>query len=320
MKVSVTIPTYNRSYLLRKCLDSLVIQDYPHADFEIIISDNNSTDDTATVANEYIEKFKNDIHICYLIEKRRGLVYVRNSPVKKSNGEILFFGDDDGVYDSNWISSIISVYKKFPDVKAVGSKIDILWDKEPPAWVRNYEQFLGKLNYGNEVRVGKGIFINGGSFSIRKEILLELNGFNPEQVGEDYIGDGESGLCRKMHKKGYLLGWTPQSTMHHLQFVDKNATLKDMKRRFRNNGICETYILFVSEKGGVLSLVKQFLTILSRIPKLVLKKGKTFITGNEKYRLNLSFMLAFNFAQLPYICKLLLNADFRSYISKSNWF
>ncbi len=306
---------------MKNCLDSLIAQDYPYENLEIIISDNNSTDNTPALMKEYIDKYSGKLKIVHHVEKRRGLVYVRNSGAKISSGDILFFGDDDGVYDSNWVSEIIKVYAEYPDVKAVGSKIVIDWDKEPESWIRNYEHLLGKLDYGTKTFASDNLQINGGSYSIRRETLFELGGFNPEQVGELYIGDGETGLCKRMHKKGYLVGWTPFTSMHHIQFVEKNGTRKDIIRRHRNNGICIPYNLFVSDRLGYLALIKNSLSVLFKnIPVVVLKRFKNQVKGSSDRVLQLYFEYYFYKAQLPYTFRILFNKEFRNYILKTNWF
>ena len=103
---------------------------------------------------------------------------------------------------------------------------------------------FGKLNYGNEVLVGTDLYLNGGLFSIKKSIFEELGGFNPDLVGDYLVGDGDTGLVIKLQQQKRLIGWTPYATMQHLQFVDRQGTVKDMGRRFYNVGISSSYGLF----------------------------------------------------------------------------
>lgn len=89
-----------------------------------------------------------------------------------------------------------------------------------------------------------GQYINGGSFSIKRERLFEVGGFNPDQIGDYLVGDGETGLVRKIHQAGWRMAWVPEALVRHRQTVEKNATLADMKRRFANNGICSAYAYY----------------------------------------------------------------------------
>lgn len=239
LTVSVILPTFNRSHLLADVLHTIYAQDYPKDFYEIIVVDNNSVDDTEAVVSRFSEHLNIDIK--YVSEVRPGLVFARHTGAANARGEILLFGDDDAFYEKNWISAIVDVYMKNPNVGAVGSSIEIRWDKEPPAWVRRYEGYLGQINYKKDCVVNLGMAINGGSFSIKKDILYAMRGFNPGQKGDYIVGDSETGLCRKLSAAGIPVGCTALTTAWHFQLVDRHGTLKDLKRRLQNNGICDAY-------------------------------------------------------------------------------
>jgi GT2 family glycosyltransferase len=171
------------------------------------------------------------------------LVYTRHTGAKHAQGDILLFGDDDATFDNNWVSAVIDVFSCHPQVGAVGTKIEIDWDQTPPIWIREYENSLGKLNYGGSIVIEIGLIINGGSFAIKKDILYALKGFNPGQSGQYILGDSETGLCRKMAIEHIAVGWSPFATMWHKQRKDENGTIRDIKRRMINQGICDAYYI-----------------------------------------------------------------------------
>jgi len=201
LSISVIVPTYNRADIIVRCLDSLVTQDYHPDDFEIIVVDNNSSDNTREVVQKYIETYPG-ISIQYILESRQGLVYARHAGAKLAKYEILSFTDDDGILSPIWLKEVARVFSMNSEVAAVAGKILIRWDMPPPEWVILYEGLLGRLDYGEEIIIKKGLYINGGNFNIKKNVLNEVGGFNPDQIGDWLIGDGESGLCRKLHEKG----------------------------------------------------------------------------------------------------------------------
>ncbi|MEW5801265.1 MAG: glycosyltransferase family 2 protein [bacterium] len=239
--VSIILPTRNRAMYLEGALRAAFAQNYPPERFEVIVVDNASVDDTSQLVRMLAGEVEGRINMKYIRESRAGLVFARHTGAAHAEGEILLFGDDDAIYSDNWISEIVEVYLRYPEVGAVGTKIEIQWDRDPAPWVLRHERVLGKLDYGPKVLVRHGLYINGGSFSIRKQILLQAKGFNPGQKGDYIIGDSETGLCRKLASHGIIVGWTPAATMWHIQRADVHGTLHDMKRRFRNNGICEAY-------------------------------------------------------------------------------
>lgn len=242
-KVSVIIPAYNRAVLLIQALKSLMDQDFPKDDFEIIVVDNNSKDNTRDEIGKFYEEFKGRINFKYLIENRQGDIYARHTGAFHSEGEILLFTDDDATFDKNWISEVVATFAKYPQAGAVGTRISIVWDKKPKQWMFNYESLLGKISHGNDrVCQQTGLFINNGSLAIKKEVFFLVKGNHPGQIGDTLIGDAEVGLCRKLHEMNIPIAFTDRTTMWHHQFVDKNGTFGDVKRRVTNNGIADAYV------------------------------------------------------------------------------
>ena len=105
MKISVIIPTFNRSESLIRTLNSFLYQKEMDNQYEIIVSDNNSTDNTKKIVSEFKSIIKN-IKIKYHFEKEQGVHYARNSAAKISAGSILYFTDDDMEADPNLLSEI----------------------------------------------------------------------------------------------------------------------------------------------------------------------------------------------------------------------
>lgn len=243
MKVSVIIPTYNRCNIILKTINSLINQDYPKDNFEIIIVDNNSSDETEKIILDYINKNNGILNLRYVKEMRQGDVYARNSGAAQAKGEYLFFTDDDALFDANWISCVVQILDDYPKVAMVGTRIEILWDKQPNAWVKNYEYLLGKISRGDSGYIisSKGFCIPNGSLAIRKKVFYEVGGNNPGQIGEWLVGNAEVGLYYKVHALGYPIAFTDDTTMWHMQFKDKNGTYEDIIRRIENCAISDAY-------------------------------------------------------------------------------
>ena len=92
MKVSFIVPTYNRAHMVSETIDSILAQTFQ--DFEIIVVDNESTDNTEAVIKAY-----NDRRIKYFKNQNNGVVAVnRNYGITKSQGEYIAFCDDDDLW------------------------------------------------------------------------------------------------------------------------------------------------------------------------------------------------------------------------------
>lgn len=318
LKFSVIISTYNRADSIIRCLESLVKQNYPKENYEVIILNNNSSDNTEEAVEKFIEENK-DTNIRYYFVPRAGQVYARQIGILAACNEILSFTDDDALLMPDWIKEIANVFELNKKAVGVAGKIEILWDETPPEWIREYEVQLGKLDYGNEILYKTGLYMNAGNLSIRKDVLIEVGGFNPEMVGDWLVGDGESGLWLRLKSRGYLIGWAPKALMLHCQIARKNATVEDIKRRFINNGICKPYNIYAVNKGGAFALFKNMLKAIRNGMYWQYKKAGYSLRGKKKEMYASMFKSAFHFAQVNYTLKLFTDKEFRRAITREDW-
>lgn len=245
---SVVVPTLNRKAFLAETVEMLTRQAYPADGFEIIVVDNGSTDGTGDLRSSLTSGTSPKVR--WIDESRRGLHFGRHAGARAATGEVLAYTDDDVRVDPNWLHELNAVYDAF-DADAVGGRIDIEWDREPPDWIAPFEFALGRLDHGPEAKLlTAGQMINGGNFSILRKRLFEVGGFNPDQVGDYLVGDGETGLCRKIHQHGWRMAWAPSARIWHRQLVDRNGTVRDLRRRWYNNGVCDAYEWFRSQRPG----------------------------------------------------------------------
>ncbi|MDZ4712047.1 MAG: glycosyltransferase family A protein [bacterium] len=318
MKASVIITTFNRGKIIPMCMDSLIKQNFPKEDFEIIIINNNSTDNTEEVIENYISNYP-DVNIKYYFIPRPGQVYARQIGILAAENEILCFTDDDAILSADWLNEIIKLFKMSDEVVGVAGKINIKWDETPPEWIHEYENYLGKLNYGDEIKFEVGMYMNAGNLSIKKDKLIDVGGFNPEMIGEWLVGDGETGLWLKLKKNNCLIGWTPFAVMEHYQVAKKNATKDDIKRRFMNNGICIPYNIFAVDKKGNKALLRNMLYSVKQTMIWSYKNFKFKLKRDRKNEYYSSFRRAFYKAQINYTLNIFFDKKFREAITKEDW-
>lgn len=251
LKLTVIIPTYNRAAIITDSIDSLCKQDLNSKEFEILIVDNNSKDETRSVVEKAISDHKEHT-IRYVFEPRQGDFFARNRGAEEAMGTYLVFTDDDALFDTNYLSTILGLFERYSDVGAVGTRIDIQWEGGVPAnWIKPYEHLLGAISHANKgfLITTSGLYINNGSLAIKRDLYIEVGGNNPGQIGDYLIGDAEGGLCRKLHHKGIAMAFTDDVAMHHRQFVGKNDTKADIKRRVENIGISSAYTAVFVDKN-----------------------------------------------------------------------
>ena len=310
-KFSVIVPTYKRPEKLRACLNSLVRQDYPKDHYEVIVVDNSGEDQS----HDVVTIFSSLIDMQYVRETRCGLVYARHAGAKAARHEVLAFTDDDGIVVPVWLSRIDEVLSTNQRIAAVAGRIEIRWDKEPPVWVEEYESLMGKLDYGDDIKVETGMYINGGNFTIKKSILFSLKGFNPDQVKDRLVGDGDTGLCRKLFKMNALIGWAPEALMYHCQEVERNATFKDIARRYKNNGIASAYNVYVTEGKRGIALIGElclsFWAILKDFFGVFM-----YIFGEKR---DFIFNAHYHLSKIMFIFRLVFDSDLTQMLKKRDW-
>jgi glycosyltransferase involved in cell wall biosynthesis len=134
--ISVILCTYNRAATLRSALASLQAMDVPGpVEWELVVVDNNSADDTPRVVAEYQQAAPHTVR--YVFERTQGHAHARNRGIHEARGATLAFIDDDVLVDRHWLGRIHEAYEQF-DCIGVGGKIIPVWPCEKPRWMRDH--------------------------------------------------------------------------------------------------------------------------------------------------------------------------------------
>lgn len=112
--VTVLIDTYNHGYLLEKSIESVITQDFPADQFEILVIDDGSTDDTAERVRKYGSRVR------YLRKANGGQASAFNAAIPEVRGEIVALLDGDDWWESGKLSAVVNAFEQNPEVSAVG--------------------------------------------------------------------------------------------------------------------------------------------------------------------------------------------------------
>jgi len=181
--VTVTICTYNRHRLLEEALESIVSNQVSGSvSYEVIVVDNNSTDDTRAVVESFIRRGNGNVR--YLFERKQGLSHARNAAITAARSSIVAFTDDDVRVAPDWVPTIKRLFDQHPEVDCVGGKVLPTWDPLPPAWLtQEHWSPLGIVDYGDRpfyVNADVRLCLLGANLAIRKHALEQIGRFQPE--------------------------------------------------------------------------------------------------------------------------------------------
>jgi glycosyltransferase involved in cell wall biosynthesis len=220
MLISIVICTYNRCESLKDTLGSVLTQQQDGSfDYEVIVVDNNSMDNTKEVIESYKEKF--DGRLNNALENNQGLSYARNRGIKESKGEIIVFTDDDIIADKNWLINIVKCFKDY-NCDAVGGRSLPLFASDVPQWIIDNQELIrgviGKHDYGDvvmEYQKGKIRPMIGANMSIKRCCFDEI-GFFRTDIGQGTGSKGEeSEFFGRLKTKGKKIYHSSKALVWH---------------------------------------------------------------------------------------------------------
>lgn len=229
--ISVIICTYNRASFLPKALSSLC--DTTCSDYEVIVVDNNSTDDTALTVKSIADS---NPHIRYIFEPNQGLSNARNRGIEEARGDIFLFLDDDAFVEKDYLSALEGYIADYPEAGVYGGRILPYFDGcSKPKWLSRWSMgWLSALDLGVKVKpFAKGKYPFGGNNAIKRSVIEQCGGFNPSlgRNGTTMSGGEEKDLFNRVRKAGIAIIYCPKMLLHHIiresrttmAFVDRYA-------------------------------------------------------------------------------------------------
>lgn len=163
-KVSVVVPCYNQAKYLDEALQSIVKQ--THENWECIIVNDGSPDNTEQIALRYVEK---DNRFKYFYKENGGLSSARNFGIEKSNSNFILTLDSDDKYDSSFIEKALLIFDQHSEIGVVSSWVLRFMDKKEIAVIKPNGKVLEDFLYSNAA--------NGTSL-FRKKCWEEVGGYD----------------------------------------------------------------------------------------------------------------------------------------------
>jgi glycosyltransferase involved in cell wall biosynthesis len=235
--ISAIICTHNREQYLGAAIDSLLAQTLgqtpgqapgqapgqtPENRYEIIVVDNASTDSTAEITKDRLEKGSANVQVRYVYEPKLGLSVARNTGAREAKGAILAYLDDDAEASAGWLAELVAVFAAHERVAIAGGKVTLIWppNAQPPHWLSaDLSSGLGAYDLGDEL-----IYIQepsltprGLNYAVRKQFLLDVGGFDTHlgRVGKNLLSNEEQQLTRLALARGCQVAYVPSALAAH---------------------------------------------------------------------------------------------------------
>ncbi|MBD2528100.1 glycosyltransferase family 2 protein [Nostoc flagelliforme FACHB-838] len=222
LDITVAIPTYNGESRLPELLERL--QNQLHTEnlsWEIIVIDNNSTDNTAKVVQNYQNNWQCPYPLKYCFEAEQGAAYARKKAIAEAKGKFIGFLDDDNYPASNWVSAAYAFGEKYPQAGAYGSQIHPDWEVEPPENFQRIAPFLAITERGNLpllYETAKKLLPPSAGLVVRRQVWLENVPDNPILTGRakgNMLTSEDLEMLSYIQKSGWEIWYNPEMEVFH---------------------------------------------------------------------------------------------------------
>lgn len=222
---TVLIATYNRAALLDRTLAS--IRDVRVASgrtWDVIVVDNNSTDDTRSVVERHARDFP--VPLSYLFESRQGRSSALNAGIAASRAAVIAMTDDDVLVDPGWLDAACEALLAPEDssIAYAGGPVAPLWESPPPAWLD-----LSRGDLWGTIAIqehGRTPFVYedmqkvplGANMAVRRSLLETVGGFRVDlgrTNGRRVLGQEVPELLARSRATGMRGVYLPAMRVHH---------------------------------------------------------------------------------------------------------
>ncbi len=210
-RISVVVCSYNGARTISDCLDGLAELDYP--DFEVIVVDDGSSDDTSAIASMY--------DVILIRTENQGLSAARNTGMEAATGSIVAYTDDDARPDPDWLTFVAWSFLTTDHTGVGGPNIAPAGDGPIATCVANAPGGPVQVLLTDEIAE----HVPGCNMAFRRDRLQEIGGFDPRfrAAGDDVD------LCWRIQDRGWTIGFNPAAMVWHHR---RNSVRTYLKQQF----------------------------------------------------------------------------------------
>lgn len=218
--LSIIVATYNRSAYLLRTLDSLARQTLSPERFEIVVVDNNSTDDTPAVC-EAFAKAHPELRLRRVMESSQGISFARNRGIAESRGACIVFIDDDEEAGMRWAESYFRFFDEHPGFDAAGGAVVPVYEAPLPRWYSHYieKMITGVMDMGPRIVPFRGKRYPGvGNSGFRRSLFDRFGNFDTAlgRSGTNPMGGEEKDFAARLRAGGVRYYYIPDAEIYHI--------------------------------------------------------------------------------------------------------
>lgn len=223
--LTIAICAYNAAGRLAGTLGALARQHMPpDLRWELIVIDNNSTDETSRIANKLGSELKLPIRV--IVEPQPGLNWARRRAAVEAGGEFLSYVDDDNLVEPDWLSQCVAFMRSHPKAGIIGGRVDPIFEdpaSRPADFDEKFANALAVRDFGPEPQrlvppeqdppCGAGMT---GRTHVLRHVLVEIGCRLSDRKGHQLTSGGDSEIGLLVHHLGWEMWYAPTLRMGHV--------------------------------------------------------------------------------------------------------
>jgi glycosyltransferase involved in cell wall biosynthesis len=224
--LSVIICTRDRAPQLERCLQKFKeTQTFPNS-LELIVVDNNSSDDTKAVVRKFAASAP--FHVGYFFESRQGLSYARNRGIAETSNSIIAFTDDDCLVDRQWASTIVREFSTDPSLAVLGGRVEQGDPNGQPVGTRTFSDRKQISSF--EELFGRMI---GCNMAFSRKVFEVIGGFDPLLGKGTSLGSAEDlDLLYRALKGQLTIVYVPEAVVFHAHGRASNSSIQQVNDEY----------------------------------------------------------------------------------------
>lgn len=291
--LSVVVCTYNNAALLAEVLRHLTAQEKGSADFEVLVIDNNCTDETPQV----VEGFQPQLpHLRRIVEAQQGQMHARVRGVRESRAPWVAFIDDDNLPAPGWVLASLRRIAESPYGGVFGGKVIIDWEEPPPEIIGRRAYAFASTDLGSRARRLEGEErwrLRGAGLVCRKAALEQCGWLDWQacvgRAGRGTMSGDDTEIVMRIARAGYELWYEPACELRH-RIARRRLTWAYLRSLHFSFALADPILLGFRTRGSLMSWAGGLLMLLLRRTYWLLRHGlRGVISADARATAVLSF-------------------------------